>query len=623
MSRDSPGRGGSPVTLAFPSSVTLAPTGEIVMDVDGVIVDFDSGAELLLGYSHDDAVGRRTSDVLVPHRLRAAHEAGLRRYRETGEAPLLDNRFELPALRRDGSEVTIELIVTHTTYEGRPAFSGRFQALRQSPPVPAELHLHADFHRSLLEQSPIIVAVLDENGVPTWRSSAAVGLLADAADQVRLEDQLPDLIHPSDLDTARKALRTAMTEGLDEAVELRVRAADGSWRAVALLARNLLDHPAIHGTALYASDVTRVRTAERQTRVEAARLLTLIESLNVAVLLQDEERRVVLANAAFVEMFSLGVTPERLRGTTGVSPLSGLYVDAENVERRTEDAVRRGRPMRGEEIPLIDGRIVERDYVPIMLDGSTLGHLWVFRDVTAQAEVRRSLEARARMLSELATLKTEFVAVVSHELRTPLTSINTFANLLEDEGALEPDERAAAMTAIRRNADRMLSLVADLILLAKLESGELLLEPSRVDITTLVRQAAAAADSEHVSLELELADGATLEGDGKLLAQLFDTAIGVMIAGSAPGAEVVVAAAGIGADPGGWRVTVATSAADAATAERLLSTRLPHPDAANERRTGALAVMLARAIATRHGGTLTIEMRNPGAALTIDLPARP
>jgi hypothetical protein len=69
-------------------------------------------------------------------------------------------------------------------------------------------------------------------------------------------------------------------------------------------------------------------------------------------------------------------------------------------------------------------------------------------------------------------------------------------------------------------------------------------------------------------------------------------------------------------------VTVTTSAADAATVERLLSTRLPHPDAATERRTGALAVMLARAIATRHGGQLSISMRNPGAMLTIELPVR-
>ncbi|MCW2642015.1 MAG: histidine kinase, partial [Dactylosporangium sp.] len=379
------------------------------------------------------------------------------------------------------------------------------------------------------------------------------------------------------------------------------------------------------------TDVSLARAAERQTRVEAARLMTLIESLNVAVLLQDEQQRVVLANAAFVEMFSLGVAPERLRGTAGKSggsPLGRLYADAEDVERRTEAAVRRGRALRGEEITLIDGRVLERDYVPIMLDGSTLGSLWVFRDVTAQAEIRRGLEERARMLSELSTLKTEFVGVVSHELRTPLTSLNTFATMLEDDAALSSDERTAATTAIRRNADRMLSLVADLILLAKLESGELALDNSPVDVPALVRDAAEklihstteSGDSRHVDLRLDLQDGPALPCDAELLSQLVSAAIGVLVVGSAPGADVVVRAE---PQAGRWRVTVSTSAADTATAERLLSTRLPHPDAASERRTGALAVMLARAIAARHGGELSIAVRDPGATLTIDLPIRP
>jgi hypothetical protein len=69
-------------------------------------------------------------------------------------------------------------------------------------------------------------------------------------------------------------------------------------------------------------------------------------------------------------------------------------------------------------------------------------------------------------------------------------------------------------------------------------------------------------------------------------------------------------------------VTVSTSAADSATAERLLSTRLPHPDAVNDGRTSALAVMLARAIAARHGGELSIAVDEAGATLTVDLPLR-
>ncbi|NJC71129.1 PAS domain-containing protein [Planosporangium thailandense] len=359
-------------------------------------------------------------------------------------------------------------------------------------------------------------------------------------------------------------------------------------------------------------------------------LMRIIESLNVAVLVEDEHRRVVLANGAFVELFSLGIRPERLRGAAAGasgSPLARLYLDAGDVERRTEAAIRHARPLRGEEIPLIDGRVLERDFVPVMLDGSHLGFLWIFRDITAQAQIRRGLEERARMLAELSALKTEFIGVISHELRTPLASINTFAPLLEDGTALSGDERTAATVAIRRNADRMQALVADLILLAKLESRELAIDDDPIDVPALVRDAVAALrggtagapDTRSVELRLELPDGPRLTGDAALLSQLVETAVGVLVAGSAAGAEVVVRAQPLDTR---WRLTVETSAADAATTERLLSTRLPHPDADGESRTAALAVMLARAIAARHGGELSIQAGQPGATVMVDLPIR-
>ncbi|GAA1794472.1 PAS domain S-box protein [Planosporangium flavigriseum] len=618
------GNDGFPTGDADPGSAAdRAPTpttdAYVVIDDSGVVIGFDGTAESLLGYPRNEALGRPVSEVLIPRRLRAAHNAGLRRYRETGAGPLLGTWFELPALCRDGSEIMIDLLVTRTEHAGRPTFTGRFHPLRQPNSVPGELRLHADFHRTLVEQSPIAVAVLDENGVPTWRSSE--GVVALDGDR-SLKDQLVDLVHPADLDKARAALRQAATVGLENPVELRLKADDGTLRAVSFLARNLLAYPAVHGTALYATDVTRARAAERQTRIETTRLMTLIESLNVGVLLQDEHRRVVLANAAFVEMFSLGVTPDRLRGAAGGSPLARLYADAEDVERRTEEAIRHGRPLRGEEITLIDGRVLERDFVPIMLDGSALGFLWVFRDVTTQAEIRRSLEERARMLAELSALKTEFIGVVSHELRTPLASITTFAALMEDDAALLNEDRKAATVAIRRNAERMASLVADLILLAKLESRELPIDDAPVDVPALVRDAAAKLvhpDDQHVTLRLELRDGPGLLGDAALLSQLVDTAVGVLVVGSTPGAEVVVRAA---TSDGWWRVVISTSAADSASAERLLATRLPHPDAVHNGRTAALAVMLARGIATRHGGELSIAVDEAGATVTIDLPIR-
>jgi PAS domain S-box-containing protein len=592
------------------------------MDADGIVVDLDDAATRLLGYARTDAVGEPMSQLIIPARLRAGHEAGLRRFRESGHAPLLDTTFQMPALRSDGTEIQVELVVRRTIHNGRTVFAGGMRELGAVQPVPGELAMHADFHRTLVEQSPVMILVVDEQGREVWSTPAAQALLGPTEGR-NLAALIPEVVHPADAEAATALLSRAAHGHVEEPVDLRMRTADGSWRSLSVLVRNLLDHPAVHGVVYYSADTTRARVAEQQRRLEAARLMTLLESLSVGVLLQDEHRRVVLTNAAFVELFDLGLPPETLReterdpGRSGDRGFARLQLDADSATARVDQIIGRGRPVVGEEIRLVNGRVLERDYTPITMDGTTLGHLWVYRDVTAQAEIRRSLEERNRLLSELSALKTEFVHVVSHELRTPLTSINTFANILDDDVELSADERAAAVSAVRRNADRMLALVADLILLAKLESGEIRLASLPVDPAALARAAIAGAADTGLDVHADITDGPRLQGDPGLLGQLVDTAVGVLVAGSAEGARIGVSAR---PEAGHWRLAASTSAAGAATSEWLLSTHLPHPDAPDEQRTGALALMLARAIAARHDGDLNLALSQPGASITITLP---
>lgn len=95
----------------------------VVADADGRIIDFNPAATALFGRSLEEVVGGRIGDLLVPEALRPEHEAGLRRYLETGESRILDRRVRTWAARADGSEVPVELTVTALRVEGRPVFT--------------------------------------------------------------------------------------------------------------------------------------------------------------------------------------------------------------------------------------------------------------------------------------------------------------------------------------------------------------------------------------------------------------------------------------------------------------------------------------------------------------------
>src|SRR6202042_1387784 len=74
--------------------------------------------------------------------------------------------------------------------------------------------------------------------------------------------------------------------------------------------------------------------------------------------------------------------------------------------------------------------------------------------------------------------RAQFIAVVSHELRTPLTSIVSFSELLRGEAEGLSEDGIRFLEIIERNADRLFSLIDDLLMLNRLEAGGLPLELS-------------------------------------------------------------------------------------------------------------------------------------------------
>ena len=93
-------------------------------------------------------------------------------------------------------------------------------------------------------------------------------------------------------------------------------------------------------------------------------------------------------------------------------------------------------------------------------------------------------------LEELEQLRAEFMGMVSHELQTPLTSIRGSANTLLDEASsLDPAEMRQFHRIISDQADRMRSLIRDLLDVARIETGTLSVAPEPSDTATLVDEA--------------------------------------------------------------------------------------------------------------------------------------
>jgi len=114
----------------------------VTIDSAGTIIEFNPAASRVFGFSRDEAVGRELAGLIIPERLRERHRVALRRTVETGEARIVGQRLEMPALRADGSEFPVEIALARVGGRGQPIFTAHMRDITDRK--------HAERERELL-----------------------------------------------------------------------------------------------------------------------------------------------------------------------------------------------------------------------------------------------------------------------------------------------------------------------------------------------------------------------------------------------------------------------------------------------------------------------------------------
>lgn len=99
----------------------------ISIDHEGQVLEFNPAAERKFGYRENDIVGKELAELIIPPAIRDQHRRGLAKYLATGEGPVLDRRLEMTAMRRDGTELPVELTVTRILVDGPPVFTAHIR----------------------------------------------------------------------------------------------------------------------------------------------------------------------------------------------------------------------------------------------------------------------------------------------------------------------------------------------------------------------------------------------------------------------------------------------------------------------------------------------------------------
>jgi PAS domain S-box-containing protein len=104
------------------SILELTHSAFVSVDEEGRVAYWNARAEEMFGHARGEVLGRAVADIIIPERYREAHWQGLRRFRETGDGPVINKRIELSALRSDGSEFPIEMTISALPQESGWSF---------------------------------------------------------------------------------------------------------------------------------------------------------------------------------------------------------------------------------------------------------------------------------------------------------------------------------------------------------------------------------------------------------------------------------------------------------------------------------------------------------------------
>ena len=256
-----------------------------------------------------------------------------------------------------------------------------------------------------------------------------------------------------------------------------------------------------------------------------------------------------------------------------------------------------------------------RDYhEPLEIHSPAKPHIRLQIQISLFGDDDRLIVAKdVTRLYQLEQMRRDFVANVSHEMRTPLTVISGYLETMTDNADDLPPKWQRAITTMSLQSSRMEALITDLILLSKIETGEMTVNDTPTDISALIgkicHDAQAFSGEKQHKFTIDITDQRLFKGDESQLRSAFSNLIFNAVKYTPPeghitvtwhtdreGAHLSVRDTGIGVDP----IHIPR-----------LTERFYRADPSRHKDTGGtgLGLAIVKHVLLNHDGTLEIKSR--------------
>ena len=514
----------------------------ITIDTNGIIHSYNSKAEKLFGHKASDMIGQNVA-IIVPEPHKSRHSEYINNYLDTGIGKVINNNTELEIININGETIPIDLSISEFKINDKTMFAGIIRDISEQRKANHLLELGRDQLQAAQEISNTGSWYYDYVSQEiTWSEQMYRIYGYNIGDSIPDVSILNQQIHPDDYERTMQVALEAINNKSGFDIEYRIIRADGSIRYIHSIAKHETDNNR-HFNQLVGTiqDITERKIAENE----------LINLNNVSKTIAEISESLVNSNndnvkdriCEALEMLSSYFNYQRaviyeydtksrelnkciewqteeisqIRKSFGIEHsqinpelfelhqdrlFSGEFINFNDISFLPEFAIiERASIIREGIKSVIIIPLFSRNQFTGLTAFLNYNSTYAFAEIDASriktvngifagSMMRMSYERELLLAKEHAETankaKSMFLANMSHEIRTPMNAVLGFANILKQE--IADEDYSTYIQGIINGGNSLLNLINDILDLAKIEAGKVLITPSPTDIKSLAQE---------------------------------------------------------------------------------------------------------------------------------------